>query len=455
MSVHATRRAVLGAGAALPLVAAAPREDWAALAADVRAEMRWAWGRYRALAWGQDQIKPVSGGSRSFLVKGASVGLTIVEALDTLWLMGLDAELEDGVRWCRERLRFDLDGDVSVFETSIRMVGGLLSGHLATGDAKLLELAHDLATRLMPAFGTPTGMPMRFVNLKTGRISGPKSNPAEIGGGLAPEFVTLSQATGEARFGRAAVDAMLCLHGKRSAIGLVADAIDVTTGAWASRRATIGPPVDSWYEYLWDTWRLTGDRRLDNAFRQQNAAALKHFSDQTTGKLWMGDCDFETGRRLNLRQDELSSFYPGLLAEAGQRRLAYAHMAAWTGAQDRYGVLPEGFDPADGSLQYRSNALRPELADAAFNLWLHDRDERWRRVAATHYRAMKRTSRVRHGYSGLTDVTRAGAWSDDCPGYWWSEQMKYYWLIFSDCPRFDYRDNYLSTEGNVLRGLRR
>jgi mannosyl-oligosaccharide alpha-1,2-mannosidase len=45
--------------------------------------------------------------------------------------------------------------------------------------------------------------------------------------------------------------------------------------------------------------------------------------------------------------------------------------------------------------------------------------------------------------------------SDHCPGYWWSEQMKYYYLIFSDTPRFDYRQNYLSTEGNVLRGFRR
>jgi mannosyl-oligosaccharide alpha-1,2-mannosidase len=31
--------------------------------------------------------------------------------------------------------------------------------------------------------------------------------------------------------------------------------------------------------------------------------------------------------------------------------------------------------------------------------------------------------------------------------------MKYYWLLFSDTPRFDYSSNYLSTEGNVLRGM--
>jgi mannosyl-oligosaccharide alpha-1,2-mannosidase len=43
---------------------------------------------------------------------------------------------------------------------------------------------------------------------------------------------------------------------------------------------------------------------------------------------------------------------------------------------------------------------------------------------------------------------------DLCPGYWWSEQMKYYYLLFADCGRFDYGTNYLSTEGNVLAGLK-
>ncbi len=145
--------------------------------------MAWAWAEYRKMAWGQDEIRPVSGTGKSFLIPGQTVGLSIVEALDTLWLMGLDAELEDGVRWIRQSLRFDLDGDAQMFEATIRLVGGLLSGHLATGEAKLLELAHDLATRMMPAFDTPTGMPMRYVNLVTGKTRDPLSFPAEIGGG--------------------------------------------------------------------------------------------------------------------------------------------------------------------------------------------------------------------------------------------------------------------------------
>jgi mannosyl-oligosaccharide alpha-1,2-mannosidase len=457
------RRAVLGAGAAGALAALAGpgmatpvAVDWQKLAAEVKAEMAWAWAEYRKIAWGQDEVRPVSGTGKSFLIPGQTVGLSIVEALDTLWLMGLDAEFEDGVRWIKTSLRFDLDGDAQIFEATIRLVGGLLSGHLASGDARLLELAHDLATRMMPAFDTPTGMPMRFVNLKTGKTRDAHSFPAEIGGGMAPEFLTLSRLTGEKRFGEAAVNAMLALYAKRSSIGLIADTIDVTTGAWVTRTATVGPPTDSYLEYLWDSWRLTGDPRLRDAYHGCTTAILAHLADRSTGELWFANVDFETGATIDLVQSELSAFYPGLLCEGGNRREALIHMQAWVGAQDRYGILPEEFDAASWSVKAASNALRPELADSAFTLWLHDHDERWRHVARTHFLNMRRWNKAAHGYSGLTDVAaRPPAFNDACPGYWWSEQMKYYWLIFSDCARFDYRDNYLSTEGNVLKGLKR
>jgi mannosyl-oligosaccharide alpha-1,2-mannosidase len=67
---------------------------------------------------------------------------------------------------------------------------------------------------------------------------------------------------------------------------------------------------------------------------------------------------------------------------------------------------------------------------------------------------MKRWNRAPFGYAVMADVTTKKQ-GDHCPGYWWSEQMKYYWLIFADCRRFDYKRNYLSTEGNVLLGLKR
>ncbi len=121
------------------------RPDWFALGEDVRREMRWAWHQYRERAWGRDQIRPISGGFESFPLKSHHLGLTIVEALDTLWVMGLDDEFRDGVEWVKQNLDFDLDGEVSVFETSIRLVGGLLSGWYASGDPVLLAKARDCA----------------------------------------------------------------------------------------------------------------------------------------------------------------------------------------------------------------------------------------------------------------------------------------------------------------------
>ncbi len=136
-----SRRSLLNAGSAvllLPRPARAEGSGWRGLGEDVRREMRWAWAQYRDHAWGKDQIKPLSGGSESFPLKDHHLGLTIVEALDTLWVMGLDEEFRDGVEWVKRHLDFDVDGEVSVFETNIRLVGGLLSAWPACGDPVLL-----------------------------------------------------------------------------------------------------------------------------------------------------------------------------------------------------------------------------------------------------------------------------------------------------------------------------
>ena len=129
-----------------------------------------------------------------------------------------------------------------------------------------------------------------------------------------------------------------------------------------------------------------------------------------------------------------------------------------------------GVDPGTGSAQllrrvtssvdlakdvYQSNELRPEFVDSCLALFVHGGGEQERRLAHLHYLNMTRTSRAKYGYTILDDMTTLPMRKGDlCPGYWWAEQMKYYWLLFSDTPRFDYRNHYLSTEGKVLLGLR-
>jgi len=456
-----SRRSMIGsASSALlfyrPASAARPREDWRGVAEDVRSEMRWAWGQYREQAWGKDQIKPLSGGFESFPLKNHHLGLSLIEALDTLWIMGLDDEFCDGVAWVKDNLDFDVDGEVSVFETAIRLVGGLLSAWHACGDPVLLAKARDCAERLMPSFAaSPLGIPHRFINLRTGALRDPVTNPAETGTFI-PEFGTLSRATGDDRYRAAAKRALVSMFERRSNIGLLADSMDCMTGQWKSRRATIGPPSDSYYEYLWDGWDLLGDRDCLAMYRACTAAILRHQPKSLRGHLWFVDVDFETGKQLNWEQDELASFYGGLLAQGGASRLGAAYTRSWAAVQRRFGVLPEEIDAATGKALSPTNSLRPELADAAFNLWLLDRRDEWREIARDHYLAMKRWNKARYGYADLADVTAdPKKQSDHCPGYWWSEQMKYYYLIFSDTARVDYRRLYLSTEGNVLRGLRR
>ena len=450
------RRTLLQASAALsaaPRFARAEARDWHALAAEVCAEMAWAWDNYHRLAWGKDQIKPISGGNESFPLKGHHLGLSLVEGLGTLWVMGLDDQFDAGVAWVKESLDFDVDGEVSVFETSIRFLGGLLSAHHACGDPALLAKAKDLADRLAPAFDTPTGMPHRFVNLRTGRTRDPRTGPAEVGTYL-PEWGTLSRLTGERRYYELPKRATVALYGRRSRIDLIADGIDADTGAWTSRRTTVGSGVDSYYEYLWDAWQLLGDADCKAMFDTLTRAVLRRQVEVADGRLWIADADFETGARLNREQDELASFYGGLLAQGGWMREGEAYTLSWASVQDRFGVLPGTYDYGSGAAVDKRNALYPELADAAFNLWLLNREPRWREVGRTHFLNMRRWNKARYGYADLADVTAdPKTQSDHCPGYWWAEQMKYYYLLFSDTPRFDYRRNYLSTEGAVLQGF--
>ena len=461
MTSRINRRSLL-AGAALSAglleacsTAHGEQRDWRALAEDVKAQMVWAFAHYREKAWGRDEIKPVSGGYSSFPLRNHHLGLSLVEALDTLWVMGLDEEFNAGVDWVKRELDFDVDGDVSVFETNIRLIGGLLSAHHACGDPVLLAKAKDLGDRLLPAFETSTGIPWGKINLRTGAPSEVRNSPAGAGTYMA-EFGTLSRLTGDDRYLRAAKRAMIALYERRSAIGLLATQIHAPEGRWLSRTATVGSYGDSYFETLWDAWDLLGDADCRRMYEACTAAILTHQREVRRGDLWFPDLDFETGVIVSRRQDELASFYGGLLTQGGNAREGAAYILSWAKVQDRFGILPEEYDYETRTATQVTNSLRPELADSCFTTWLIDRDERWRAIAAKHFEAMKRWNKAAFGYTDMADVTAdPKRQADHCPGYWWSEQMKYYWLVFSDTPRFDYRRNYLSTEGNILRGLRR
>lgn len=108
--------------------------------------------------------------------------VTLIDALDTLVILNDPPKFEKAVRDIIDWISFDVDTKPQVFETTIRVLGGLLSGHqFASAPAQpfyipwyrdeLLNMAHDLGKRLLPAFKTPTGIPFARV-CQSNRLEG-------------------------------------------------------------------------------------------------------------------------------------------------------------------------------------------------------------------------------------------------------------------------------------------
>ncbi len=426
-----------------------------AVAADIRNEFLHAWNGYKRFAFGFDQVLPLSGRPQDFFVQGHSIGLSIIEALDTLYVMGLDEELQLGLDWIYKNLDFDIDGDFHVFEAIIRVVGGLLAGYLAVRDPRLLALAKDVADRLMPAFQSPTGMPYQYVNFHTGAVSGPEPPLAEVGTNIL-EFGVLSQLTGEGRYLAASKRAYAAAISRRSSIDLLATTINVETGAWIDNADQApNPPADSFYEYLWGGYALLGDTQSLQWYRTLNAALTKYAVENYNGLTWYKQVDFRTGALLGRAQSELASFWAELVSAGGNPRLGADYYVSWTEVLARYPVLPEEIDYTTLKATAVTNEFRPEYVNSSFDLYWQTGDLFYAATAYLYYLGLKQNARTPNGYTIINDVTtRPMVQGDLFPAYGFAENFKYLYLIFARTPRFDTTNFYLSTEGKILRGLR-
>jgi mannosyl-oligosaccharide alpha-1,2-mannosidase len=442
----------LRARAAIPT---APMPPPRSIADEVRAEFLHGWQGYRKLAWGHDELMPVSGGIHEFFVPNHSFGLSIIEALDTLYVMGLDDELAPSIDWLKHNLDFDVDAEVEVFEAIIRMVGGLLSGYLAVPDKFLLDRARDLADRLLPAFAkSPTGIPYRFVNLKTGAVREPVTNLAEAGTNIL-EFGTLSHLWREPKYFAASKRAYRAVIDRKSSLDLLGTHVNVETGAWTDAVSVApNPPVDSFYEYLWGGWALLADVDCREWYHMLTRALLERQADWRDGLLWFQQVDFRTGKPVGHVQSELAAFYAELLAAGGDRKAGEAYYDSWTKVLEKYPLLPEEIDYVTLEATDPGYELRPEYANSAFDLWLQTHNDKYRATGYEHFAQMRRHCRVPNGYTIVKDVRPTPMILGDLtPGYWFAENMKYLYLLFADSPRFDYGHSYLSTEGKILRGI--
>lgn len=105
--------------------------------------------RYKAKAWGKDEIQPISGGSNN---KWGGLGMTLVDSLDTLYIMGLMDEFNEAKEWVQKELDFEKVSIVSLFETNIRILGGLLAAYSLSKDVIFMNKAIDIGDRFLKAF---------------------------------------------------------------------------------------------------------------------------------------------------------------------------------------------------------------------------------------------------------------------------------------------------------------
>ena len=429
------------------------------LAAQVKAEFLHAWNGYKKYAWGHDDLRPLTKTYHDWYEQ--PLLMTPVDALDTMIIMGMKDEAARTKQYIIENLSFDKDISVQNFEITIRLLGGLLSNYQLTGDKRLLQLAEDLGNRLLPVFDSPTGMPYRFVNLKTGKVSGPVSNPAETGT-LLIEFGTLSKLTNKATFYDKAKRALVETYKRRSPIGLVGEGINVETGNWTNTDSHISGAIDSYYEYLLKCWVLFGDQDCRRMWLDSIGAINKYLADEVSrdnlgfpgkvsvNELWYGHADMNTGARGATTYGALDAFFPAVLAMSGDLKRASRLQESSFKMWNLRGIEPEEIDYRAMKITSPGYPLRPEIVESTYYLYHYTKDPKYLRMGEGLWKDFVKHCRTDEGYAALKNVTTKEK-SDSMQSFVFAETFKYFYLLFSPPRTLNFSNIIFNTEAHPIR----
>ncbi|KAJ3078790.1 ER degradation-enhancing alpha-mannosidase-like protein 2 [Quaeritorhiza haematococci] len=375
--------------------------------------------KYMEHAYPKDELKPLSCAGIDTI---GNFSLTLIDALDTAAVMD-DLDTFSNLIQLVTFIDFNKDVNVSVFETNIRVIGGLLSAHIIAAmnpevrkvyDWSLLEKAVDMAQRLLPAFDTPTGLPYGTVNLINGVPEGeiPVVCTA-CAGTFSLEWTWLSLLTGDPIYQKTSRKSMRALWNARSKLGLFGSHINVQTGQWVHPECSIGGGVDSFYEYLLKTWIAFADEEeYHEMFVEAYAAIKKHMKKN----LWHVDVHLETGETLFPYFHSLGSFWPGVKVLAGDVDEAVDELNAMSVLLRHTKFLPEAVDLRGGSLHYVSGKtgypLRPEFIESM-----------WKVYQVT-------SLRTSCGFANVEDVIELKL-GDKMESFFLAETLKYLYLLFT------------------------
>jgi mannosyl-oligosaccharide alpha-1,2-mannosidase len=319
------------------------------------------------------------------------MGWIIVDALDTLMLMNLTSRLIHGREWLSTSLDYNQDQEVNTFETTIRMLGGLLSAHyLSTtfpelaplaeddegqiGEDLYLEKAKDLADRLMGAFESPSGVPFASVNLKTSQgvpshADGGASSTAEAAT-LQLELKYLTKLTGETFYWEKAEKVIKVIDDNGMEDGLLPIYIYANTGNFRGNNVRLGSRGDSYYEYLIKQYLQTS--KEEPIYRELWDEALrgvrKHLITYSKPSQFTVLAERPDGlnRAISPKMDHLVCFMGGTIALGATEGLTEAEarkLPSWNSKKDEEMTLARELTQTCWAMyKVMATGLAPEIA---------------------------------------------------------------------------------------------
>ncbi|VDP12056.1 unnamed protein product [Onchocerca flexuosa] len=419
----------------------------------VKAMFYHAYNSYLLHAYPLDELKPLS---CSGMDTWGGFSLTLIDSLDTLLIMGNETEFMRAAEIILRTVKVDMDVNVSVFETNIRVIGGLLSAHMLSGRVKemelepgwpcsgpLLRLAERFIQKLIPAFKSATGMPYGTINLKYGLHRNETAITCTAGiGTMLLEFVSTNILfLGNPQYEQIALKALDALWKLRSPLNLVGNHINVETGEWTATDAGIGAGVDSYFEYLAKAALLFQHPELMKQFKTYVKAINKYIRKDD----WFVWISMTSGQLSMPIFQSLESFWPGILALTGDVDDAQRIIYQYSQVIRQYGFPPEFFNLVkQETVSKRAGyPLRPEFVESLYYVYRATQDPLLLEIAAEIVDAIEYSCRTKCGYATIVNAEHHSV-EDRMESFFLSETAKYLYLLFDP-------DNFINANGTIAR----
>ncbi len=431
------------------LTAPAPAQQVTAeeLANRVRSEFLHAWNGYKKYAWGHDALRPLSKTPEDRF--GTPFYLTALEALDGLNLMRLDREADSTRQFLATHLSFDKNVYVPTAEFAARVLGALIANYQLSTDTRLLDLADDLGTRLLPAFVSATGMPYHEVNLKTGEVRGEACTPEDIAN-LFIDFGALAHITQKAQYYNHPKIALLSLYERRSSQDLVGDTINITTGEWSATESRLNSGMGGFTMAMLKCAYLLNDSDCVQMWQTYSTAITRCLLDSTATGYWYGQADMQSGKRTNTIADASDALFFGAQGLARDLDRADRAMQSAFSLWNKFGMPPKQYDYAQGTVKDPRYSFNPEIAEATYSLYRMTGNPVYLHMGKAFLDSTITYCKTEEGYAELENViTKKKA--DRIDLCFFSGTMKFIYLLFATPDVLDFASVVMNSQGHPIR----